>query len=260
VVVAVPESSTLVAGEVVPQEVEAITIAFERLLGEPDVDQSKAGIVGFSVGGSLSIVAATQPRIRDRVRFVNTLGSYYDAATLLVDVASATQQGGNVEEPWSPDQLPREVLIAQVIDSLPLVDEREALRARVNENRPIPPDVELSDPAEIVLELLDKPTRWEARELVTQLPASVQQRLRLISPSTFIDDLRAKLYLMHDTGDRYVPYSHLDPLMRAAPKRGQITTLSSFAHVTPNASADPRTVLSDAGRLFLHVREVLSEV
>ena len=44
--------------------------------------QQRVGIAGFSVGGSLALLAAADARIADGVRFVNAFGAFGDAATL----------------------------------------------------------------------------------------------------------------------------------------------------------------------------------
>ena len=53
--------------------------AFGLLASRPEVDPQRVGIAGFSVGGSLAVLAAADPRIAERVRFVNAFGAFGDA-------------------------------------------------------------------------------------------------------------------------------------------------------------------------------------
>src|ERR687888_574585 len=82
-VVLVPDSPDLRADRILPSERDAFVaaIAFVRALG--DVDARRIGLVGFSAGASLLVVAAADARVRDDVRMVNFFGGYYDAADLL---------------------------------------------------------------------------------------------------------------------------------------------------------------------------------
>ena len=64
---------------------------------------TRVGLIGLSASGGLSIVAAAQPDLRDRVRFVNSFGSYDDARSLLVDVASRSIDVDGQVRPWQPE-------------------------------------------------------------------------------------------------------------------------------------------------------------
>ena len=55
------QSPDLSAGRIVPREVDLLVAAFETLRAHPRVDPTRIGLAGFSVGGSLSTVAAADP-------------------------------------------------------------------------------------------------------------------------------------------------------------------------------------------------------
>ena len=52
------------------------------------MDWERVGLGGFCTGASLTLVAASDPRISDRVHFVNAFGPFFDAELLLLQVAS----------------------------------------------------------------------------------------------------------------------------------------------------------------------------
>ena len=81
--VLIPGSSGLAGGHIVPEEVDAVVSEVELLRARPDVDPARIGILGFSVGGSVAIQAAADPRIADKLVLVNAFGSYNDATDLV---------------------------------------------------------------------------------------------------------------------------------------------------------------------------------
>ena len=88
VAVLVPDSRTLLEGRLEVGEIDGVVRAFELLAARPEVDPARVSIAGFSVGGSLALLAARDPRIADRVQWVNAFGAYADAATYLASVAA----------------------------------------------------------------------------------------------------------------------------------------------------------------------------
>lgn len=243
VVVLVPESSTFTAGRVVAEEREAVVLAFQRLLAEPTVDPSRAGIIGFSVGGSISLVAAAEePAIRDRVRFVNTLGSYFDAEELLVDAASRSQVAGGQIVPWQPDPQALDILAVALLEAA-AGEGAEAVNAFATAI------------------LAGTGTRTEAVDLLERLPLAARTRLDLISPSRVLGQLRARLYLMHDVDDGYVPFGQETDLADAAgPRLARATRFAIFSHVQPDRPVPWQTFLPDLWRLAVHAQAVMSEL
>lgn len=264
VVVLIPESSGLLEGRVLPDELEALRMSFELLLAQPGVDPARVGLLGFSVGGSLSIVAAAQPALRDRVRFVNALGAYYDAAALVVDVLSRSIVLDGQVERWEPSPLAHQVVTSQVIQTLPDESDRALLERAYLGGEPLgAADVAALSPAgELARALLDGGPRDVVAATLARLPAESQARLRAISPSAVLADVRADLYLMHDTGDAYIPFTESRQLVAAAPPGlvQRYTEFSIFQHVIPDRPVPWQTFLPDLWKLFWHVQGVFMEL
>jgi dienelactone hydrolase len=264
VVVLIPESSNLLAGRVLPEETRALAMSFDLLASQPDVDPSRLGFVSFSVGGGLSIVAASQPALRDRVRFVNVLGGYFDAKDLLVDVASRSYVLDSRIVPWQPSPLTREVFAAQLVDTLPESPDRALLTRAFLQHEPVP-DADwatLSPDGRTMRGLLDGVSRPAAQAAVDQLPPATRERLAAISPSSVIKDLRAHLYLMADQDDSFIPFVETRRLAAAAPPGTlqRVTDFSIFEHVVPDRPVPWQTFLPDLWALFWHVHAVLLEM
>jgi acetyl esterase/lipase len=234
VVVMLPNSSGLLAERLTFDEIDGLRASHKVLIAQPDVDPERTGFVGLSAAGGLSIVAAGQPDLRDRVRFVNSFGSYYDASQLLLDVSSRSIEVDGQVHSWQPDARTQEVIAI-------------ALRSR---------------PAEGVEELVAGTTRERAGTLIAQLPAETRQLLEQISPSAYLGQVKAHLYLMHDLDDTFIPYTQSRALNAAAPAGTveRFTEFSIFAHVIPDRPVPVQTFVPDVWRLYWHVHAVLLEV
>ena len=97
-----------------------------QFLAEQDYD-SEVGLGGFCVGASLSVVAASDQRISERVNFVSAFGGYYDIRDLLAQIAANRSFYNGEVGPWDPRSATDRVFVNQIIEGLPSPDEREAL-------------------------------------------------------------------------------------------------------------------------------------
>jgi hypothetical protein len=92
-----------------PVDVEDIASAYNSLLARSDIDPTRSGLLGTCVGGPFALMAATCPRVRDRVSFVAAYAPYASMWTLARDIASASRRRNGVREPWAVDPLTRNV-------------------------------------------------------------------------------------------------------------------------------------------------------
>ncbi len=236
VVVSVPESSGMLAERMSFDEVDAIRASVNALRARADVDPARVGIVGLSASGGLAIVAAAQPDLRDSVRFVNSFGSYDDALDLLVDVASHTINVDGAISAWEPEPRTVEVVSNALEDA----------------------GVDDADRAE----LLSRPSRERAEAICAGFSPDVVARFQRISPSSYVSQLHAHLYLMHDVDDPFIPFTESRRLAATAPPGivARDTEFSIFSHVIPDREVPWQTFLPDVWRLFWHVHAVLLEL
>ena len=59
-----------------PDDIPLLVSAYQALIEQPYVDASRSGFMGVCVGGSFALIAAADPAIRDRVRFVTAHAPY----------------------------------------------------------------------------------------------------------------------------------------------------------------------------------------
>lgn len=271
VVVLVPDSRTLLEGRLEVGEIDGVVDAFELLAARPEVDRERIGIVGFSVGGSLALLAAGDPAIADDVRWVNAFGAFADARTYLASVAShAYRAAGGAEVAWTPTPLAREVYVGFLLGQVDDVADRAALMAAYGEavvagERP-EPDLgvreALSTPvARTLNDLLVSGSLDDAIDAIGELPDESLAFIDAISPARHLGGVQADVYLMHETEDHHVPFVESRALAAALEPTGLLedhTEFRLFDHVQPD-DLDLAAAAPELWKLMLHVRELMEE-
>ena len=271
VAVLVPDSRVLLEGRLEAGEVDGVVRAFQLLADRPEVDPERVGIVGFSVGGSLALLAAADPRIAEDVQWVNAFGAFADAATYLAAVSAHAYRGASGEDvAWTPSPLAREIYLGFLLDQVPRAADRRALDEALGDavlgaERPQHDD-ELraslaSDTARTIHDLLTAGSLADAERAIGRLPEASRAFIDAISPARHADGLRSAVHLMHETEDHHVPYVESRALASVLREAGLLrahTEFRLFDHVQPDdvdlVAASPELV-----KLLLHVRTLLEE-
>lgn len=226
-----PRSATLDRGVPSFEQPETFVHAFDYLARLEGVDPSRISLVGFSVGSSIATVAAEDPRIADRVRGLLFFGGYYAAAEYIASLATGTATAGDSTILWTPHEGAtghlREIFAAAQADGL-----LRALEAR---------------------------SRDEALALLAQAPVSQRAVIAALDPSAGIERLRARVFILHDRSDPYVPYTESLKLARALEPRGGATLLlvRLFEHVQPRRRLAPQ-LITELAKLYTFLAKVLA--
>ena len=271
VAVLVPDSRVLLEGHLEVGEVDGVVRAFQLLLGRPEVDRERVGIFGFSVGGSLALLAAGDDRIASQVRWVNAFGAFADAGSYLASVSAHAYRGtdGSVV-PWTPTPLAREVYLRFMLDQVEDEADRELLEAGLGARilaaeRPAA-DTRLreslgSDTAKAVHDLLTAGTLDEATAAIESLPAQAQRFIDAISPARHLAGIEAGVHLMHETEDHHVPFVESRALASTLEEEGLLEAHAEFRlfdHVQPD-DLDLIGAAPELVKLLLHVRTLMEE-
>ena len=263
-VVMIPASSNLAAGRVPPEEVDAIVEEVALLRGRDEVDPGRIGILGFSVGGSLAVMAAADPRLDGQLAFVNSFGGYNDARDLLRAVATHSLTYAGVDETWQPHNLTVWVIARQIVDTLPDGADREVLdRLFLQEDASARDEIgRLSAVGQSALALLDGLPPERVEQALAALPAATHERLRRISPAAHVTGVHTPLFVMHDRGDRFVPYTESRRLVAAAPAGAVelFTEFELFDHVVPDRPIDSPAVVLEVAKLCRQLYRTLLTV
>lgn len=219
----------VVVPELVVYRQDLVVEDIQRLVDLVDVLTTEHGpvvLAGISFGGSLSLIAAGDPRLRDQVALVATFGAYAD----LVGVVQAVTTGESLVDGerfgWQPDPRAEEVVRDQVLGLLPDAD-REALRAVFEGMGEV---TELSSPLQGAYELLTTEDPVRVLELVDRLPRPIYERLAQVSPLRAVPDLQVPIVAMHARDDPVIPYGELHRLGSGYP-HAELVTVRTFDHV-----------------------------
>ena len=245
-----------------PNEIENLVWAFRFLSDRNFVDPQRVGMGGFCVGASFALVAATDPRIRDQVSFVNAFGPYYDARDLLLQMATRSRFFDGRSEAWRPDQLTMRVFANELIETLNDPQDQQ-LMTRVFLQGDSVPDAELaglSPGAQQIRKLLEGTSLQEAERIYQGLPASFHQGMERISPRTHLANLKARLTIMHDRDDRLIPSVESRRLYQAMGSRDNVryTEVVAFDHVRPSGGGLWQAA-QEGFRVYRHMYSIIRE-
>lgn len=218
-----------------PADIGDIASAYAALLDRPDIDGARSGLLGTCVGGAFALMAASMPRIRDRVGFVSAYAAYASMWTVARDIASASRCTDGRRELWAVDPLTRTAFV-HAVTALLEPAEAQWLRAACAERREEPDLPDLSEAGRAVLPLLCALTPDEAERALQRLPAAIQERLTAMSPATYLQDIRAPLLvLLHDREDPVIPVGESRRLADALTGRADFryTEFTVFRHLDP---------------------------
>lgn len=271
VAVLVPDSRVLLEGRLEVGEVDGVVRAFQLLAARPEVDRERVAIFGFSVGGSLALLAAGDDRIASQIRWVNAFGAFADARTYLAAVSAHAYRGSDGSTvPWTPSPLAREVYLRFLLDQVPDEGDRALLDAELGaaileaERPSSDPRLRRSletDAAREIHDLLTASSLDEAATAIEALPSRTQSFIDAISPIRHLDGIEADVHLMHETEDHHVPFVESRVLASALGLAGTLaehTEFRLFDHVQPD-DLDLVAAAPELVKLLLHVRTLMEE-
>ena len=227
-----PRSEPLDRGEALPEEPATFVTAVHYLQGLDQVDRQRISIFGISMGGSIALVATSDPEISEHVRAIIFFGGYHDVFSYVLSLATRSFEVEGQTVAWDPyDEVvghARKMLIAKSADS--------------------------------ILNTFEAPTREDAELVLTSSPPHEVVELGKISPSWHLENVRARLFIMHDRGDRSVPYAESVKLNEALPGGVERTFLLTdvFEHVQPKEGAISWQTVRDLFRVYGFVYATLS--
>jgi dienelactone hydrolase len=257
----VAESDALRGGEIRPEEVDNLVALFEYLERHPAIDPRRIGFSGFCVGAVLELLAASDPRIADRVAYVNAFSVYADPVEVLRAVLTNSMPVPQGRAPWTPSDLTRQVFLKEAIASLPAQRDRALLTRELVEGTTLTTqEIEsLSGVAAQLRNLLATRDPERVDALLAALPDEVVASLRRLSPAAVVPRLRATTFLMHDEADTYLPVSGARQLATLLPRgtSSRYTEFRLFAHVVPRGIDEPILFAGEIAKLFDHIRAVI---
>lgn len=246
-VVMLPDPGGLRESRLTPDDIQALVAAFQYLEGQPYVRRDKIGYGGFSLGASLSFLAAGDARIAPRVAYVNFFGGYYDAYDLLLAVTTHTAEEDGERVPWEPHA--EMVLYVQgvMLNNLEAENDYGIIFRDWYEGQAADPG-QLTPQGRAIYELMRNRDPGLFPALFAQLPQEMQEDLKQISPRYGLDKVQAPVFIIHDRGDPYIPVGESRNLAASLPS-AQYTETDLFQHVVPRAPSDLWAFLGELAKV-----------
>jgi pimeloyl-ACP methyl ester carboxylesterase len=198
------------------------------------VAPQRISLLGISAGASVAFVAAADPRINKQVHALIFFGGYYDIVDYLASLATGVSSFDNRTIAWHPS--PEAVRHVQ-----------EILRA---------------GHAQGIVQAFAAATQVRTPEQAGALLRSVPERemgwLRQVSPSHHSGTFEARIFILHDKGDDFVPYLQSAQLNQSLPQMVERTYLITdlFEHVQPGQHISLSTV-RDFVQLYGFLYEII---
>jgi len=261
VVMLVPFSERLDELRIEPEEIDALVAEFQYVQGLPQVDPRRVGFFGASVGGSLALVAAADPRIADDVDNVVSFGGYFDALDTFGAIATRHIDYDDIHQSWTPQEHAEIVMARQLIDRVDNASDRDLLTRIFIDGDPATSEelARLSPVGRDSYDFLANRDPARVQALIDRLPASAVADLEYLSPRTSISRVKAALFIIHDRGDPYIPFTETLQLKAAVGDRPDthIDEIRLFQHVQPRLDQRPEIIALDSTRLLFRLYQLM---
>lgn len=218
------------------------------------VDRKDTGVIAFSYGAGLTLVTlAGDQDLQDRVRFVATVGTYFDLTHVIQGITTGTAPYRGENVPWTTVAGARDLLAGQLSGFIG-AERGDRLAAAWRRKDPSG----LEDELFAVYELLENRDPSRARDLAEALPADLLSLLKSLSPSNVTDRIHIPVFSMHAVDDPAAPPSESRLLIEAIESRvrAEFIQVGILRHVDPIAS--PLSRIGEARKINRFARLILS--
>ncbi|MCZ6575729.1 MAG: alpha/beta hydrolase [Gammaproteobacteria bacterium] len=200
---------------------------------------NRIGIVSLSVASGPALLAAAEPRIRERLGFILAIGGYYDMLDMLTFSTTGDFKNGAQWHHREPNEYGKWVLVLSNVDQLPAASDRRVLTAIARRKLKDPrADVttlaaRLSPQGRAVYDFVNNTDRQRVQELFAQLPMNIKSEIQALSLSKRdLSGIKAQVILVHGLNDPMIPYTESVALAGALPpSQVRLFLVNGLVHV-----------------------------
>lgn len=200
---------------------------------------NRIGIVSLSVASGPALLAAAEPRIRERLGFILAIGGYYDMLDMLTFSTTGDFKNGAQWHHREPNEYGKWVLVLSNVDQLPAASDRRVLTAIARRKLKDPrADVttlaaRLSPQGRAVYDFVNNTDRQRVQELFAQLPMNIKSEIQALSLSKRdLSGIKAQVILVHGLDDPMIPYTESVALAGALPpSQVRLFLVNGLVHV-----------------------------
>ena len=263
--VVVPDLPGLTTDEITEETVSSTAEAARAVAERPDTSNGRVGLVGVSTGATLSLLAAKDPDVGEHVSVVAGIAPYTDIRTVLSIATTDHYREGEEYVPYDAEPFLSYVIAKSLLAALPPGEERDELRAELEEVDRLDPEplaslrarstVNLSLEARSAVELLANTDPERFDELYAALSPGIRAGMEELSPLAGDKRISAPVELASGPRDKYFPVSESFALDRIAADH-RVTVSEAIDHSEVSFSNIPAFVKLD-GFVVRSLREAL---
>jgi pimeloyl-ACP methyl ester carboxylesterase len=252
--VVVPDLPGLTTDEITEETVSSTVETARAVADRPDAEGGRVGLIGVSTGATLSLLAAEDPDIGERISVVAGVAPYTDIRTVLNIATTGHYWDGEEYVPYEADPFLSYVIARSVLAALPPGEDRDTLRAELEEVDRLDPDPlaglrarstsDLSPEARSVIELLANEDPEYFDGLYEALPSEIRERMEQLSPLAGDKRITAPVELASGSRDKYFPVSESFAVGRIAADY-RVTVTEAIHHSELSFSDIPDFALLD---------------
>lgn len=245
-VVLVPELVGMKSFRILLSDVDDIVDSFRYLASLDEiVDGDRMGLLGFSYGAGPTFIAAADPTIRDRVRFLVSFGGYYEPINVIRYITTGYYEYGDEKGFLQPEPYGKWVFFMNNVDYVESSQDRELLKAifkkeeQMKREEATPLLDDLTPRGRFLYELLINEDPRQVDDLVKKTDPRFQEYLERLSLARIVPSLRAYLIIGHGSADPLIPYTESLRLADAVDdkERVHVAILRLFSHVDPTSKS-----------------------
>lgn len=236
--VLVPELDGLRDFSVGTREAQGIADAIRHATAALPMTEDGPALAAISFATGPAMLAAMQPDIAHRVRFVVAVGGYYDLTDMLRYATTGEDRGGAGRRAPPPHRDVRWAMLRSQLHHLEDADDRKRLdaiaRRRLAGDEASDHSVADLGPQGMALyELVTNRDPARVTPLLEALPSSLLDQFNALDLSARdLDALEARLVLVHGPDDRVIPISHSRRLRDAIPSgQARLFEAGGLGHV-----------------------------
>jgi dienelactone hydrolase len=227
----------------------------------------RGGMMGIGYGAGPVLLAAADPRIRDKVGLVATVGGYYDLRNVMLFGLTGSYEYGGHRGYARPDSSFRWMFAYRNLDLLRSEGDRETFRKVIEKRNRYELAAakslagSLGPEGRALYDFLvnDDPDRFAP--LYEKLPLTVRERVYQLSPSRAIQYITASFIIAHGMEDYAIPYTESMRLADAVKDadRMHVAILPQERHAEPSAGSLYRRSVLGGWRLFTAIYGLLEK-
>ena len=273
VAILVPNIPSLGSRRVLAEGKDDLIASFEYLKSIPNTKEDKLGFVGFCASGGLVLLASEDAKIADNVSYVVTVNPYFDLSKLYENITIRKIKDKDGIREWQPNFKTVEIYNRETINLLENTDEEIILYDRlvlIDKNKletgnfdPLAQNElsRLSKEAKFTYEFLTNKNPDKVSYYLENVNPAQKNFLKEVSPSTLIDNLKAKPFILMDKNNIYTPYTDAEMLHKALGTKEHLFVETKILPAGDLAENLPlKNYLGEAVKIFRFIYSILSEI